>query len=367
MQTDMHYYGTYAMARAAGLAVHEAKVIAYASQYVDDALAGTSEVHQDGGMFFSIPTAHTNSATVLNALVDQMQQRMVWVPFHFFPGNEGQTVSEKLLCVKDGVLAQEMVRNHVRKAIEVKDEYGLFLLGILAHVYADTFAHYGFSGVSSRKNKVIGDSFELDVENPEVRAYIMNKFSAFLVKYSPRNLIQNYRHLISKTADVATGALGHGTVGTYPDRPFLKWRFIYQDGRDSGWRNNQVTYLEACQKLHRIFSEFALASGLKTEAAVEFSQIEDRVSQILNLEGAMPQRINAWVEAIRTGALFDNKPNEILYYSEHEWERAKRDFEYLSESAQMIAQPVYKFQQAALYHRDYVLKALFPKHGLVII
>ena len=35
----------------------------------------------------------------------------------------------------------------------------------MAHVYADTFSHYGFSGVSSRNNKVDGSSFELDVED----------------------------------------------------------------------------------------------------------------------------------------------------------------------------------------------------------
>ncbi len=367
MQTDMHYFGTYAMARAAGLAVHDAKMIAYASQYVDDALAGASAVHRDGGMFYSIATAHTNSATVLNALVDQMEQRMVWVPFHFFPGNQGQTVSEKLLCVKDGVLVQEMVRNHVQKAIQVKDEYGLFLLGIMAHVYADTFAHYGFSGVSSRKNKVIADSFELDVKNPEVRAYIMNKFSAFLVKYSPRNLIQNYRRLISKSADVATGALGHGAVGTYPDRPFLKWRFTYHDGRDSGWRNNPQTYLDACEKMHQAFSDFAINAGVNTETAVEFAQIKDSVRQILNLEGAMPERIQAWVNGMRKVKLFELVRDEILYYSEHEWERQKGGFEYLPQSAAIADQPVYKFYQAAMYHRDYTLKDLLPKHGLVIV
>jgi len=46
MQEDMHYYGTYAMARAAGLKVKDAKVVAYAAQYVDDSTANDSEVHQ---------------------------------------------------------------------------------------------------------------------------------------------------------------------------------------------------------------------------------------------------------------------------------------------------------------------------------
>ncbi len=84
MQEDMHYYGTYAIARAAGLEAKHAKVVAYAAQYVDDSIAIDSEVHDDGGMFETIATAHTNSAAVANAVADHTEQRKVWIPFHFF-------------------------------------------------------------------------------------------------------------------------------------------------------------------------------------------------------------------------------------------------------------------------------------------
>ncbi|VFM95920.1 MAG: hypothetical protein BECKG1743D_GA0114223_101332 [Candidatus Kentron sp. G] len=164
MQEDMHFYGTYAMARSAGIPADKAKIIAYAAQYVDDSTANDSDVHNDGGMFETVATAHTNKEAIGNAIAyavaDHSEQRRVWVPFHFFPGNEGESLSERLLCRKDGALAQEMVRNHIEHAVKVKDEYGLALLGIMAHVYADTFAHYGFSGVSSSWNKVEGESFE---------------------------------------------------------------------------------------------------------------------------------------------------------------------------------------------------------------
>ena len=36
MQVDMHYYGTYAMARAAGLSPADCRIIAIAAQFVDD-------------------------------------------------------------------------------------------------------------------------------------------------------------------------------------------------------------------------------------------------------------------------------------------------------------------------------------------
>ncbi|MDQ6955266.1 MAG: hypothetical protein Q9M20_07465 [Mariprofundaceae bacterium] len=367
MQEDMHYYGTYAMARAAGLKVKDAQVIAYAAQYVDDSTANDSEVHEDGGMFQTIATAHTNSEAVKNAVADHLEQRHVWVPFHFFPGGEGKTVSEKLACVKDGALVQEMVKNHIRHAVSVKDEYGLTLIGVMAHVYADTFSHYGFSGVSSRNNKVNGTSFELDVKDPKVKAYIVGKFSSFLSKYTPSFIIKNYRNFVSRGASVATGALGHGAVGTYPDRPFLRWRFNFKkDNRDSEWRDNPASFLEACEKLHAVFHDYAEQAGI-CESPVAFASIKDKVDKILRLESAQEGRTAAWVKAIESGELFEKESNEALFFSKYDWEQQKDDFEDLEHSSEMISKEVYQFHQAAIYHRDYTLKNLLPKHGISVL
>jgi len=367
MQEDMHYYGTYAMARAAGLEAKHAKVVAYAAQYVDDSIAIDSEVHDDGGMFETIATAHTNSAAVANAVADHTEQRKVWVPFHFFPGNQGDTLSEKLLCVKDGSLAQEMVNNHIQHAVSVKNEYGLALMGITAHVYADTFSHYGFSGVSSRLNKVDGESFELDVKDEKVKAYIMGKFAGFLAKYTPRFLIKNYRNIASKGASVATGALGHGAVGTYPDRPFLRWKFTYKMGnKDSGWRDNPADFLVACEKLHNTFSDYAKQSGLSVNP-VGFDKIKDKIDTILRLEANKEKRIETWKKAINDGSLFEKSDQEALNYSPYYWKQQKDDFEDLENSHEMIKKDVYRFHQAAIYHRNYTLKQLLPKHGILVL
>ena len=39
MQLDMHYYATYAMARAAGIEPDDARIIATSAQFVDDNVA----------------------------------------------------------------------------------------------------------------------------------------------------------------------------------------------------------------------------------------------------------------------------------------------------------------------------------------
>ena len=367
MQEDMHYYGTYAMARAAGLEVEHAKVIAYAAQYVDDSTATDSEVHQDGGMFKVIATAHTNTEAIKNAATDHIEQRQVWVPFHFFPGNEGETLSEKLVCVKDSKLAQTMVKNHIDHAVKVKDEYGLTLMGIMAHVYADTFSHYGFSGVSSRNNKVDGSSFELDVKDPKVKAYIVGKFSSFLTKYTPKFMIKNFRNFVSQGASVATGALGHGAVGTYPDRPFLRWRFKFLLKDElTDLRDNPATFMQACEKLHQAFSDFAIKAGV-SKTPVAFSSIKKDVEAIIRVEGAMEARIEKWTEAISQNKLFKAESNEALHFSKHDWEQQKDYFEYMQYSNEMVKKEVYQFHQAAIYHRNYTLKQLLPRNGITVL
>jgi len=366
MQLDMHYYGTYAMARAAGMAVKHAKVVAYAAQYTDDSTQNDSEPHVDGGMFHTIATAHTGSEAIVNSALDHHEQRCVWVPFHFYPGGEGNSLSEKLTCVKDGALAQEMVKNHIRHAVSVKDQYGLALMGITAHVYADTFSHYGFSGVSSRHNKVDGESFELDVKSEDMRAYILEKYSRFLVKYAPRLFVKNYRRIVSRLGEDTTGALGHGAVGTFPDRPFLRWRFNFEINGDSGWRDNPATFLEGCEKLHKNFNDFAMQAEIAS-GAVPFNTIKSKVEDILRLEADKEGRVDAWKSAILSNSLFPCEADEALNYSERDWERQKSNFDDLGNSQDIVNSDVYKFHQAAIYHRDYTLKQLLPKHGIAVL
>ena len=55
------------------------------------------------------------------------------MPFHFYRGGEGDSLSENLVCQKDSKLAQEMVVNHVWHAVATLDGGGLELIGVMAH------------------------------------------------------------------------------------------------------------------------------------------------------------------------------------------------------------------------------------------
>src|SRR5260221_5781376 len=114
MQTDMHYYGTFAMARASGLIQEVAQVIAIAAEYVDDSDAVGLEL-ADGIVLGAPPTAHH---PLNRANLDIVDQRETWLPFHFLPGNQGATLHEKLICRKNSPLAQRLVAHHT--ALEQK-------------------------------------------------------------------------------------------------------------------------------------------------------------------------------------------------------------------------------------------------------
>lgn len=245
MQKDMHYHGTYAMALAAGIPAGDAAVIAYAAQFVDDATTDADRTHEDGGYFRDINTAHHPYKAAVSTFADNMRnqidQRTIWVPFHFLPGGAGDTFHEKLLCLKDGPIAREMLENHLGAH---KKAFALELIGVAAHVYADTFSHYGFSGMTSPLNGIARESFQfVDESRPDVKTYLMGKMEKFFA--SKANI----------------PSLGHGSVATMPDRPFLRWRFTFEANRPgNGYvsvRDNVETTMEAREKLHRFFLRFS--------------------------------------------------------------------------------------------------------------
>ncbi len=374
MQTDMHYYGTYALARMAGFAVEEARVIAYSAQFVDDSTEQDSEPHADGGLLYGIATAHTNAQVMKNNLIKKLQQRRVWTPFHFLPGGEGDTFEQKLLCVKDSKIANQMLANHINHAKD--SSYGLHLMGIACHVYADTFSHYGFSGIGSKQNRV-HDPKPLDVKDPGMADYLISRHSAFINKYASESLTLKLKKWFSKLASAVgeefSGSLGHGAVGTYPDRPYLKWQFTYELTGKTEIRDNPATFLEGCEKLHQQLVAFGKARNPEHKANTEFSAVKDKIEQILRSElpkkkmGKYPKgRIDLWKDAVINNELFQSEKNEALQYDPQDWENQKQSFHTKASSEQGIKLDVYKFHQAATYHRYFVLKDLLPRNGIAV-
>lgn len=349
MQLDMHYYGTYAVARSAGIKAGTAREIALAAQYVDDSSEISAEI-ADGAYIHVDATAHHPSELQPNT--NRYDQRKVWVPFHFLPGNQGNDLHERLVCKKDSAIAREMVDNALTHSNEI---YGSLLMGITAHVYADTFSHYGFSGISSPMNYVEAETIKPIVKTEEILQYVTGKLNSFIEQ---------------RAADAANLlGLGHGGVATCPDRPYLTWSFTYSDGRSSGERRNHETFLEACEMLHGMFTRFVQRAPehLDRNAQQPFNAISQTVSDILACEGKLDQRIAGWQKASLSGSLHGSGLKEMIpeYDSATFTNEESRMLEMELPAAQNTT--IYRFIQAANVHRRYVLQQLLPKHGLQVL
>lgn len=360
MQLDMHYYGTFAMAYAAGLKKETAKIIATAAQFVDDNAAASHIEFQDGGRVDAEATAH-HVAQLSN--LDKEDQRQVWVPFHFLPGDEGASYSERLICRKNSNIAKTMVSHHLGYA---KDEMGPHLIGIAAHVYADTFAHWGFSGVGSRRNKVDNDSFLFSTGlDPDIKDYIEDKADDFFRQYGKGGGL--FANLKSWLAETFSGALGHGAVATYPDRPYLKWSFDYEyPNKRQAIRDNPKDFMDGCRSLHGMFRKFANKNPAHSSGdGLPFNKIRPEVKMILEFQGKKEERVKQWLKAARAGKL-SPKGYTIPTYAPEDWLFEATKLDNSEDSKAALDSNLYRFYQAASLHRYYVLRDLLPKHNLVV-
>ena len=366
MQIDIHYYAAYAMVRMAGLRPEAAGTIATASQYVDDAVDADIRHHEKGNKLAPIVTAHKLLELIENR--DVKDQPFVWVPFHFFPGNKGKDFTEQLICRKDGPLMNELIDHY----LNLHDcPFALELIGLAAHVYADTFSHSGFSGVSSRRNKVDAASITPLNASAPTATYLDKKLDSFFRMFGFQGgLWTNVRRsIISNGAEIASGALGHGAVAVLPDLPYLEWSFRYEQSPEIFKRNNVDTFLEACRKMHAMFQRFVSLSTGNDDgtSGIDFSTKEDRIKDILFFQDGKTQRSEKWRTAFAKGELGIKPGEEIPLYDPAPWDKQRNHFPALDNPEKAAASNIYHFYQAASLHQHTLLRELLPKHNLLVV
>lgn len=313
MQIDMHFYGTYAVARIAGFSPELARIVATATQFVDEAVA--AEPIEVGEQRYMLPIVSAHEMLDIGSNFDKMDQWKVWVPFHFLPGGEGSSVDQRLVCLlgEPGNVAVEDIIQMALEAGASNKPYALHLLGIVSHVIQDTYAHYGFSGMGLEMNKVEQDTlrpFNVD----RLGSYISRKLDTFKERVA--------------ASFAEASMLGHAGAATFPDRPYLKWGFEYSnpDLPDVEYLNqphdNPVTFYQACTRLHAIYKAFLEGKTELEQPHLDFDEpVERNITQILAVEGKKDERCGHWVNAISARNLFDDVTNEDqeLDYSSLGW------------------------------------------------
>lgn len=368
MDIDMHYYGTCALARAAGLRIDVAHRIATAAEFVDDSTDTEILVNPQGARFRGESTAH--HPTDFGPNNDHDDQLMVWLPFHFLPGAEGENQSQRLVCRKNSPIARTMVDHHLAHA---DGTFAPELMGITAHVYADTFAHYGFSGVSSRLNRVLGTSIELKNGDP-----LTGALTRFMGKFGLQGGLQkNFRQMITDlaatVAEDTTGALGHGAVATFPDQPYLEWSYSYECGDlvqkpIKIERQNANDYMEAAEVLYNMFRTFAeqREEYRDKHGPVDFDAIRGVVRGIVTKAVDRDARVALWQSAVTAGKL--GKVTDVIpAYDHREWQFQTNQLRTIEKPEEASSIPVYHFHQAAALHKYYVLRDLLPANGIYVV
>jgi hypothetical protein len=146
MNAEFHYYAVCFLCLRAGLPERRAVDIAFASQYVDNAILAY-EIDDDG-------SAYTTQVTQNYIFWDEATLRNIYLPFHFVPGEKAKAESERAdgaasrwTVTPDSPLAKELLV----AALKTGDD---FRIGIALHAYADTWAHQHFSGRTEACNVI---------------------------------------------------------------------------------------------------------------------------------------------------------------------------------------------------------------------
>lgn len=269
MDIAFHYFAVKAMAVLAGFDDDSAQVIAESSQMTDDfdyfAYWNCTNIPDEirknkksdlvtfGGLFNPAQTGFLSGDSFISKtdylnLIQERFQKLTCTPFHF-PYPDRSYIGKKdyrvvPADVGDGSIISDLMieaRREYQDAVKEWDEKkchrALMKLGILLHVFADTYAHQMFSGFNSDVNdvklvKVINNSTEKD----ETEKY--------------KDGVINYLRKLKNWASV-TPTIGHMMLAHIPDLTHLSFTMEYTEGKRkySYYRSNTVEFTITCKKI----------------------------------------------------------------------------------------------------------------------
>jgi hypothetical protein len=353
MQIDFHHAVTYVAARIAGFKHEDAEIIACAAQYVDDTTRSGSICFTNKAMYYRINSAH-RMLDLKN--LDDAENHLVWLPFHFLPGNGnlpaetaldafGGKFIDKLVCYPDSIIAREMV------AAAIADRHkrsGLYRLGVTMHVYADTWAHQGFAGVLHEVN---------DVERPH-ESDGSGVFNTGLGGF------------LDEILDEAVPPLGHARANVLPDMPFLRWK--YRNGKnEKKSRNNTELFCQAADAMCRAMQEYRRADDPTVEVTglgeEDMIVVRDLFTSLKKKEGE--DRHAFWLQTIAAGR-FSFGPAEIAYAvdGKNSWKALAlgtgSDLPEHDYKETFLSSDWKLFHDALQAHRIAVLHEILPRFGI---
>ncbi|OKY74688.1 MAG: hypothetical protein BM485_12680 [Desulfobulbaceae bacterium DB1] len=351
MQIDFHHGTTYVAARLAGFDRKEAGIVAHAAQYVDDATSSGVVHFNNKSIYHRLCTAH-KTLDPRNSI--ELNNHLVWIPFHFLPGNGGKNADEngdlsfveKIVCRpgNDNPIARQLLR-------EVISEKGhlcsLHRLGLTMHVYADTWAHQNFAGVEDKIN-------EVDHAVDKGKSGVFSEFGKVFHDW----------------LDDTLPALGHARANVFPDMPFLDWEYT-NAAKEKVRRNNTDLFCTAADEMCKAMQRYRVSdpdADVPGIPARDMNKIQDLFSTLKEVDGG--KRHYRWLMEIRDGAFSFGKDPDVDYVDKgaDSWKEKA-----LGTSNIIPRYPYRKsflksdwklFHDAAKVHAVYLINELLPEYGV---
>jgi hypothetical protein len=362
MQIDFHHGVTYVIARLAGFDHRQADVVAYCSQYVDDAVNSGTIRFDNGAMYTRISSAH--KALDYRNFSD-LENHNVWIPFHFLPGNGGLpagdnpdgTFIRKIVCRPGNPVARQMLQACIA---DRNRSYGLHRLGVAMHVYADTWAHQGFAGVCHEVNDI---TLVDEKEQPDTT------FEDRLKDF--------FGDLRDRAASRFVGdvmPLGHGAALSHPDQPYLAWRYRDSDGNIVD-RNNTDIFIQAAHEMCKAMQCFQAGNPDANVPGLTVAQRDKLGRLFADIQAETGgERHARWLDLIAHGK-FDFPPVKVTYKDKGSgsWKHQalgttrKKDLkkgEVFPYAPSFLTSDWKLFHDALQAHRFTIIHVILPQYGI---
>lgn len=282
MDINFHYFAIKTLALRAGFKDNDAQTIAYYSQMIDDfniyrylTLNSVREDMIQNKLAKKVPTDSTdsylfNTVTTgfsdnddLTRLSTERYQRTITTPFHFITqtpidnrllANEAKANRYKLRVQpatlnpskeSEKSLIQDMLIDASNSYISKPCSDNLIKIGMLLHIFADTYAHQEFSGFWGWENH----SYLTEVRNNtnnEIKTY---DESSNLSNFSKN--FQIYYHCPS---------IGHTNIGHIPDLSYMSFKMKHKVFPEDKYskvyeRNNTEEFLKVSKEILNYFRQ----------------------------------------------------------------------------------------------------------------
>jgi hypothetical protein len=319
MMIDGHYYLTRVLAEKAGFSPQDAQTIAYADQFVDDAvgfarikISGKIMPYLDGvytrqgdsgGIFDPATTAHENSTYFAGPR--QYAQRRTYIPFHFLPPRAYRGAGDGDYSYRtqpNGELARGLVNaalSDITRAAALPEAERaltrtreLIGLGIALHSYADTWSHQQFSGRFSAEENGLDDVH-------------VKRDGEWVRQADPHG--DELKNFIGTP-------IGHARAGINPDKSYLEWKYT---SRSLGpvIRDNRVDFMAAAEA---IFTALHAHTGGSTS----WSDIADRIKDCIEFHTPqMDTGDDAYCD-LKARRYVEKFPEISFAYDKWEWRKS---------------------------------------------